>query len=244
VPPEKIIAMQAALSDEFAARPDPARWGESTVRANLPYVPVIDGELLRQRPIDAIAAGAGRGVPLLTGTTAEEYRFFLVPTGLAQGITMEGFHGILERRGIDPAIAEVYRRNRPDAAPGDVLCAIITDSFFRIPTCRVAEGRNEATYMYEFAWKTPVHDLGACHALEVGFVFGNLRQGGLAGNDPPQALSALMHRAWVDFATSGDPGWAPYELASRPVMVFDGDGACVVHDPRADERLLWDKAAA
>ncbi len=241
VPPEKIIPVQAALSDEFAARPDPARWGESTVRANLPYVPVIDGDLLRQRPIDAIAEGAGSGVPLLTGTTAEEYRFFLVPTGLAQGVTPERLHGILERRGLDPAIAEVYQGNRPGAAPGDVLCAIITDSFFRIPTCRVAEGRGDATYMYEFAWRTPVHDLGACHALEIGFVFGNLGRGGLVGDDPPRSLSALMHRAWVDFATSGDPGWAPYDPATRPVMVFDGDGARVVHDPRADERLLWDK---
>jgi carboxylesterase type B len=243
VPAEKIIPVQAALSDEFAARPDPARWGESTVQANLPYVPVIDGELLRRRPVDAIAAGAGRDVPLLTGTTAEEYRFFLMPTGLAQRVTTEGLVGILARRGIDPAIAEVYQRNRPDASPGDVLCAIITDSFFRIPTYRVAEGRGEATYMYEFAWQTPVHDLGACHALEVGFVFGNLRRGGLAGDDPPSALSALMHRAWADFATSGDPGWAPYDLATRPVMVFDGDGGRVVPDLRADERLLWDKAA-
>ncbi|HEU5161346.1 MAG TPA: carboxylesterase/lipase family protein [Streptosporangiaceae bacterium] len=243
LPPEKILPVQMALSDEFAARPDPARWGESTVRANLPYVPVVDGEVLREHPVDAIAAGASRGVPLLTGTTTEEYRFFLVPTGLAQEITADGLGRALARRGIDPAIAEVYQRNRPEATPGDVLCAIITDSFFRIPTYRVAELRGqESTYMYEFAWKTPVMNLGACHALEVGFVFGNLRPGGLAGDDQPRALSAAMQRAWVDFATSGDPGWAPYDLASRLVMVFDGDGGKVVHDPRADERLLWDNA--
>lgn len=239
IEPEKIIPVQAALSEEFAARPDPARWGESTVKASLPYVPVLDGELLRQRPVDAIAEGAGRSVPLLTGTTTEEYRFFLVPTGLAAQITAEGLGAILKRRGIDPAFAEVYQRNRPDATPGDVLCAIITDSFFRIPTYRVAEGRGTNTHLYEFAWRTPVHDLGACHALEIGFVFGNLRRGGLAGNDPPRSLSTRMHRAWVDFAATGDPGWPAYDLESRPVMVFDGDGARVVHDPRGDERRLW-----
>jgi carboxylesterase type B len=240
---EKLIPVQAALSEEFAARPDPARWGESTVTAGLPYVPVIDGELVRERPVDAIAKGAGRGIPLLTGTTTEEYRFFLVPTGVAQEVTAAGLGGILRRRGIDPAIAEVYQRNRPDATPGDVLCAIITDSFFRIPTCRVAEGRATNTHMYEFAWQTPVQDLGACHALDIGFVFGNLGRGGLAGDDPPRALSGLKHRAWVDFATTGDPGWARYDPATRPVMVFDGTGAHVVHDPRGDERRLWDKAA-
>ncbi len=240
--PETILPVQAALADEFAARPDPARWGRSAVAAGLPYVPVIDGELLRTRPVDAIADGAGRDVALLTGTTTEEYRFFLIPTGLAQGVTADGLGGILERRGLDPAIAKTYQQNRPAATPGDLLCAIITDSFFRIPTCRVAEGRCDTaavTHMYEFTWKTPVQDLGACHALEVGFVFDNLGRSGLAGDNPPRALGTLMHRAWVGFATAGDPGWAPYDLATRPVMVFDGDGGRVVHDPRADERRLW-----
>jgi carboxylesterase type B len=240
VAPEKILPEQVALSEEFAARPDPARWGRSTVVAGLPLVPVIDGELLRRRPVDAIADGAGRGVPLLTGTTTEEYRFFLVPTGVAQGVTGDALGGILERRELDPAIAEVYRRNRPEATPGDVLCAIITDSFFRIPTYRVAEGLAAPTFVYEFAWQTPVRDLGACHALEVAFVFDNLRRGKLAGDDPPRSLGALMHRAWVDFATSGDPGWAPYDPATRPVMIFDGDGGRIVLDPRGDERRLWD----
>lgn len=246
LPPEKILPAQVALGDEFAERPDPARWGTTTVAAGLPYVPVVDGELLRRRPVDAIADGAGRDVPLLTGTTTEEYRFFLVPTGVAQEVTEDRLDGILARRGTDPAIARTYQRNRPDATPGDVLCAIVTDSFFRIPTYRVAEGRDDAaaaTYVYEFAWRTPVQNLGACHALEIGFVFGNLGGGGLAGDDPPRELSALMHRAWVDFATSGDPGWAPYDLDARPVMVFDGDGAKVVHDPRGDERRLWDGVA-
>jgi carboxylesterase type B len=240
VPAETIIPVQVALADEFVAGPDPARWGRSTVAAGLPYVPVIDGELLRQRPVDAITAGAGRGVPLLTGTTTEEYRFFLVPTGLAQAVTAGALGGILERRGLDPAIAETYRRNRPDATPGDLLCAIITDSFFRIPTCRIAEGRGGDSHMYEFAWRTPVQALGACHALDIGFVFDNLGGGGLLGDHPPRTLGGLMHRTWVEFAATGDPGWAPYDLEARPVMVFDDGGRQVVHDPRGDERRLWD----
>jgi carboxylesterase type B len=243
--PQTISDTLALLADEFAERPDPARWGASTVAAGLPVVPVIDGELLRGRPVDLIAGGAGRDVALLTGTTTEEYRLFTVPTGLADKVTDENLGGLLARRGIDPAAAETYRRNRPDATPGDVLAAVITDTFFRIPTCRIAEGRGPAaaTHMYEFAWRSPVQDLGACHALEIGFVFDTLDArpgGGLTGSDPPQALAELMHRAWVEFATTGDPGWARYDLATRPVMVFDAGGGTVVHDPRDDERRLWD----
>ncbi|HEX6469572.1 MAG TPA: carboxylesterase/lipase family protein [Streptosporangiaceae bacterium] len=245
VAPQTLSYALAALAEELAERPDPARWGTSTVAAGLPVVPVIDGELLRGRPVDEIAAGAGRDVALLTGTTTEEYRLFTVPTGLAEKVTAEDLGGILARRGIDPAVAETYRRNRPDATPGDVVAAVITDTFFRIPTCRIAEGRGPAaaTHMYEFAWRTPVQDLGACHALEIGFVFDTLDArpgGGLTGSDPPRALAERMHRAWVEFATTADPGWARYDLETRPVMVFDAGGAAVVHDPRGDERRLWD----
>jgi para-nitrobenzyl esterase len=236
------IPAQAELADELTANPDPARWGRSTVASGLPYVPVLDGELLRKRPVDAIADGAGHNVPLLTGTTTEEYRLFVVPPGLAPLITAERLDGILSRRGFDPALARRYGANRPGATHGDVLCAIITDSFFRIPTYRVAEGRGQNTHVYEFAWRSPVQELGACHALEIGFVFDTLGAPGssLTGPNPPQQLSLLMHRAWVDFATKGDPGWPPYDTEARPVMVFDGDGGRLVRDPRGDERRLWD----
>ncbi len=63
---------------------------------------------------------------------------------------------------------------------------------------------------------------------------------GLAGNEPPQALADVMHRAWVAFATNGTPGWAPYDAHVRTVMRFDGAGGAVTVDPDATERRLWD----
>ena len=99
--------------------------------------------------------------------------------------------------------------------------------------------------MYEFAWRSPLFDgrFGAVHALEIGFVFDNLGRAGamtLPDSQPPQALADVMHRAWVAFATSGAPGWSPYDVRERTVMRFDGAGGTVVVDPAADERRLWD----
>jgi para-nitrobenzyl esterase len=42
----------------------------------------------------------------------------------------------------------------------------------------------------------------------------------VAGPKPPQALADLVHGSYVSFATSHDPGWAPY-AESRSVMIFD-----------------------
>jgi len=44
----------------------------------MPFVPIIDGELLPAHPLTAITDGAGAGVTLLTGTNNEENRLFLV----------------------------------------------------------------------------------------------------------------------------------------------------------------------
>jgi para-nitrobenzyl esterase len=48
-----------------------------------------------------------------------------------------------------------------------------------------------------------------------------------------------MHRAWVAFARTGDPGWQPYDAENRAVMRFD-TASSVVNDPDGDERRLWD----
>jgi para-nitrobenzyl esterase len=99
--------------------------------------------------------------------------------------------------------------------------------------------------MYEFAWRSPVAGpMGACHALELPFVFDTIdlgpsqMLGGLLGPEPPQALAAAMHGAWVAFAATGDPGWPAYEPARRATMRFDVEST-VVDDPRAFERAVW-----
>jgi para-nitrobenzyl esterase len=121
---------------------------------------------------------------------------------------------------------------------------VMTDWFFRIPAIRVAEQHQGEVHMYEFAWPSPVMGgrLGACHALEIGFVFDTLDAEGsdaLYGSSAPAGLAATMHRAWVDFARSGQPGWPAYDLATRATMTFDVDST-VVHDPRPERRVLWD----
>jgi para-nitrobenzyl esterase len=98
--------------------------------------------------------------------------------------------------------------------------------------------------MYEFAWRSPAFDgrLGACHALEIPFVFDTLAIEGmevLLGEAAPQALADAMHSAWVGFITRGDPGWPQYDLDQRQTMHFDASSE-LLKDPRSAERALWE----
>ena len=244
---DKLIGAQAAVRDAMAAAPDPARWGESIVATSMAFIPVIDGDVLPVHPLAALAAGQGSDVTLMAGTNTEEFRLFFVPNGMAAMVTTGTLPVFLGALGISPETAAVYEANRPSASAGDVLCALVTDRFFRNPTfaaaqARLAAGGAAQTYLYEFAWPSPVQGLGAAHAIEIPFVFDNLAAPDAQtaiGTEPPADLAATMHAAWIRFAATGDPGWQPFN-ATYPVMTFGAPGGpAVVLDPRADERASW-----
>jgi carboxylesterase type B len=146
---------------------------------------------------------------------------------------------------VEEALA-AYRVERPGASPGELFVAVQGDWYFRIRTTQLADAHAAGpapTYMYEFAWRSPAFDgrLGACHGMEIPFVFDTLPVDGdpLTGPAPPQELADRMHAAWVAFATTGDPGWPRYDLARRATMRFDVTPE-VVDDPRPALRRIWE----
>jgi para-nitrobenzyl esterase len=247
VPVDQLLRAQLQLAADVNADPDPRRWGE-VAATRLPFEPVVDGELLPGRPIDRIAAGAGSSVDVLIGTNLEELHGYLVPSGVIDRIGQAQLDATITAYGLPiEHTLTTYGATRPDATPGDLLAAVVTDWYFRIPAVRVAEARTgaaAATYMYEFCWPSPQFGgrLGAGHDLEIPFVFDTLDSEslvGLWGDSPPQPLAAAMHAAWVSFARTGNPGWPRYEHQRRSTQQFNTTSQ-VVDDPRRAERLLWE----
>jgi para-nitrobenzyl esterase len=258
VPVERLLAAQAELKGELLAHPDPERWGDEVVTSTLPWQPVVDGDVIPAPPIDRIAAGAGAHVDVMVGTNTEDWRLFVVASAAIDRITQQILTGPVAVHGYQTQAAyglpvaaalAAYRAAYPGASPGDLLAAVQTDWWCRIPAIRLADAHATspaATFMYEFSWRSPAFDgrLGACHALEIPFVFDTLDKGAdqmvgpLLGPAPPQQLGDTMHAAWVSFATSGDSGWPKYDLSRRATIRFDTTSE-VVDDPRSVERKLW-----
>jgi len=254
VPVERFLRAQVELKADIVAHPDPARWGIETVTTMLPFHPVIDGDVIPSLPIDRIAAGAGSDVDVLIGSNTDDWRLFVVMNGMFERTTDEAVAGMMALYGlpVEPTM-RAYRAKYPGAIPGDLLGALETDWYVRIPAIRLADAHAKgggATYMYEFAWQPPEFGgkFGAGHSMEIPFVFDLLDKtspfvgtfiGPLLGDHPPQALADTMHAAWVAFARTGDPGWPRYDLRRRATMRFDTTSA-VVDDPRAAERALWE----
>jgi para-nitrobenzyl esterase len=245
LPLDLLLRKQTELAAELALRPDPARWGEVAANAMM-FEPVVDGTVLPQRPCDHAEAGGTRELDLMVGVTAQEFRFFMVPNGVIDQVSEDRLKPAAAALGLGPQKLAVYRQDASRSSPGEVLQAVMTDWFFRIPGLRLAEAHSRAggaAFVYEFAWGSPLFEgrLGACHALELGFVFDNLEAAtGITGPHPPQALANAMHRDWVAFASSGDPGWPGYRDDRRTVMRYGAGGGTAVDDPGAAERRLWD----
>ncbi len=156
------------------------------------------------------------------------------------------------------SIATAYKTMRgargEGTEPFDIWSAISTDWVFRMPSLRVAEvqaAHQPLTFSYLFTWEAPAFGgaLGACHALELPFVFGTLGSpfvGFFAGSGPEaEQLSEKMQDAWIAFARCGDPShdgvgvWPPYDLSRRSTMVL-GPQTVVVEAPFDDERRFWE----
>ncbi len=179
----------------------------------------VEPESLPLSPHDVLGA---IDTPLLIGTNTDEYRLWFPPEALAGISETKLFLASLALR-IPRRAVKAYRDEWPGASTGEVFGQLATDMILRRGLTRVAQEKSTSTFVYEFAWSSPVRDLRAAHALELGFVFDRLDDDEaqrLAGPDAPRSLAAEMNAAWVAFITTGDPGWPAYGTG-RSTRLFD-----------------------
>ncbi|MET7452073.1 carboxylesterase family protein [Streptomyces sp. NPDC005574] len=206
---------------------------------------VVDGDLVPRDPLAALVEGdAAAGVDLLMGWTRDEYRLWLVPGGLVERVDRLGavaLAGAMARCHCGHEVPRGYRVLHPGATPAEIVGQMVTDHLLRVPLHRLADARPDSSHVYEFAWPSKRPGLGACHALELGFVFdtGDVPESAqLAGEGAPRELADAMHGAWVRFAVDGDPGWQHWD-ATHPVRIFGDGEPHIAYGPRDAELAVW-----
>ena len=245
LPVERVVQAAAALSAEMQTAPDPGKWGALALSLLL-FMPTEDGAVIPRPPLESLASGQGSTVPLLIGTTMEEFRVFTVADGSIDMIDASMLEQAAAGYGAPEQAIATYRRNRPDASEGDLLSAMVTDWFFRIPAISVAEARSKTlaqTWMYRFDYRSPSFDgrLGACHGIELPFVFDTLDEPSTfarIGKNAPQPVADTAHGAWVRFITETEPGWNRYDESARETALLS-EILETREDPGGDERALW-----
>ncbi|MET1071703.1 MAG: carboxylesterase family protein [Umezawaea sp.] len=246
--PEQARIVTAGVGRELGVEPTAAALADLPDRRFVEIMPALVGLDLRtpthhdplggitpfslvldRQPADALAAGRGSAVDLLLGSTVEEGALYLAPLGGLSAST-DDVLAVAARFHPRPAeLVAAYRARQPDATPARLRVAVLGDGLFGTGTRRMAAARSAAaapTFVYEFTWRSDALDgeLGACHVMELPFVFDHVDLPSLHGpkallgtTAPPADLARRVHRAWVDFATTGDPGWPRHDPEHRLV---------------------------
>lgn len=227
----------------------------------LAFAPTVDGDLVPDYPVNIARAGKTHPVPLLIGTNKDEAALFRFMRSPLMPIAPKAIRTMFEEIADDqPGLQLPSEEQIGSAYPARWArtrsLGVASDVGFRMPTVWFAEGHSAVApvYLYRFDWATPVFKLirlGAAHATELIYVWGNLVSGSrdvtfkLGGLKTGEALSQRMRTRWTNFAATatpsgpaGEPDWTPYRTDSRATLVIDRHDE-VVDDLDRQVRLAW-----
>lgn len=218
------------------------------------FGPVIDGIVLNEGSMDAIANGQGVTIPVMIGTVLDEMRYW----STIEDLPLEQKPEKLLRKQLAEIVGDradgiiaAYKKNNPDY--GDLVVQITSDLAFRLPSVEMAEltsRRGQPTYMYLLTYRSTstYRRYDSAHTMEIPFVFGvidELDVIAFTGRDPHrETLMKQVQQAWINFARTGNPNhpglpvWPRYDENTRATMEL-GVQSYVVNDPHSEERRSW-----
>ncbi|MBR2775283.1 MAG: carboxylesterase/lipase family protein [Selenomonadaceae bacterium] len=199
------------------------------------FAPTCDGKFLPRDPFKALKDGAASGIKFLTGTTADEWRAFLLGD--------ENFFKIYRKAPgkISPVLRrykaqtteEIYKKwlnGRPDTE--DNFADFVNQLDWRVGQELSSEYQSKFAdvYFYLFSEPSPIEMLGSCHAFDLPYTF-NVSSEEFT---PNQNLVRAIQASWAAFAATGNPDnetiphWEKYSANNRQTMELNSKG-CVLH---------------
>ena len=201
---------------------------DATHPSPLFLMPVFDGRVLPENPSQALAAGKFNRVALLWGFNTDEGSIFVPEDTTEERYRMLAVQTLGHDAGLE------YVKTHPvtaDASAAQRARTLIKESWFTSGMKKTGDALAAAglpVYAYEWAY-VPKQDkacgLGAKHAAEIAYVFGNLPEKAQARE---KRLSAAINRRFANFIKTGNPGeaadrWPRYSPADPKVMRFDAE---------------------
>jgi len=198
----------------------------------LNWGPVLDGKFLPYQPNEASAMALSRDIPMLIGSTKNEFAPLVPGSG---DISMDSAKRKLQAKYGDkvPAYLAAVKKAYPQTVkPSDYL-----DIDFILRSGAISQADHKAVpgaapvYMYLFTWQSPVLDSSykAMHCMELPFVFNNIKrcEEMTGGGEQAYELADKMSEAWINFAKTGNPNtgalppWPAYSSGNGATMIFD-----------------------
>ena len=216
------------------------------------FAPVVDGDVVPERPFIAFRDGRSHRVPLIIGTNDRE------------GTIFRGRVDILPRspKRIDDLFAKAPGQSRramraayPDLPARRSATDFGGDYGFWYPSTRVADtcSRHAPVWSYRFDFAPrllKLVGLDATHGVEMFALFDRTDEPvarvftSLGGDEQYAAAGERMRQHWLHFVETGapPPAWPRYDERARSTLVIDVSDR-VESDPRSERRRAWDAFA-
>ena len=219
--PDPIACMRAKSAEEVLKTGTPPT---NVLASGYRYEPCVDGWVETDLPLNIFEAGKQQDVPLLIGSTADEWALFQ----LLVKPSADSYQKYVQNTFGDKAqqVLTMYPAGDDKQATASDK-QVITLFTFTCPAKAYASTMNNVkskAYFYQFT-RVPLgaKALGAFHMLDIGYVFGKFMpflsplKADAYYNDTDRALSDAMMSYWTRFAATGDPNqegltqWPAYD---------------------------------
>ena len=201
--------------------------------------PERDGVVLPEDLYGAYASGATADVDLMFGSNADEIRYWIREMGY---YSEEWLGPTIFRLGVPVMFdSNMERVSAEDRKHVDKYMTLLkkrklwkivefyNDILFRVPAAAAAAAHAKnggKAYMYYWKYPSAYRGIGACHAVELAYVFNNLDVTIYTGKNICVPLAKEVQKMWVNFAKTGDPStqenkWAPYDEKERVTAILD-----------------------
>lgn len=118
------------------------------------------------------------------------------------------------------------------------------EPMFRLPAVMQAEyhSNNKGNaYMYYWKEESKIPLFKACHAVELAYVFNNIKDTIYTGEKADADLANKVSTMWVNFAKTGNPSlddviWNKYDAEDRKTLEIAKDKIIEVNDPLKKRR--------
>jgi para-nitrobenzyl esterase len=218
----------------------PGHPGGGNVSGPTHFLPVVDGWVLPDDPLEIIREGKHNHVPLLIGSVAEETSW-VYENDAINIYTEQDYNNEVMKDYTNPTATQLLnlypssdypspRDGYKAKSPRQAYNAISADHWFVCPAQRLVQALSvyQSEFVGRFLYTRVLSgdegvSFGASHGFDLVFVFGTFGYYRLTPTPDEQTLRDKFQKVWTDFARSGNPGnfWDRYEPAQDNYAIFN-----------------------
>ncbi|MET4051227.1 para-nitrobenzyl esterase [Frigoribacterium sp. PvP054] len=211
------------------------------------FSPVIDGDFLPERPLDAFKAGRAHPVPLVIGTNDREGSVFTGRRDIL-ATTKPRIRAIFAAT--EKKARKAIKRHYPGLPDRPAALDFGGDYAFWFPSVKVAERHavHQDVRFYRFDATTRILrtvGVDAFHGLELWAIYDRMGSAFgwamslLGGRRAFLRTAARTRSRWLEFVRTGAVAdWPTYDPHRRRTLIIDVRDR-VEHDPRGERRRAW-----